>query len=204
MILFYDFNTLIYVLPILLISFTMHEVAHSYAAYKQGDYTQKEKGRLSFNPLKHIDIYGFLLILIAGFGWAKPVEVDASNFKDYKTSMFITAICGPLSNLVLAFFAIIFQIINAKYIGSNVLDLICLYTWMINISLGLFNLIPLPPLDGSKLLIKVMDTESYEAYQSHTMVSFVLLLVILFTDMFSMLLNSIYSYIIDFIINSVI
>ena len=99
----FDFDTLIYTVPAILISVTLHEMAHGYVSYKMGDPTPKEDGRLSLNPLHHLDFFGTLSLLFIGFGWAKPVRVNAGYYKDPKTGMVWTAFAGPLMNFVLSF-----------------------------------------------------------------------------------------------------
>lgn len=103
-------------IPVLVISFTLHEIAHGLAAFVMGDKTAKNSGRLSLNPLKHIDWLGFLMLLVARIGWAKPVPVNAYGFKDPKKGMAITALAGPLMNVVLVFVSLIFWHLGKKHI----------------------------------------------------------------------------------------
>ena len=148
-----------------LISLTVHEYCHGYAAYKMGDSTAKNFGRLTLNPLKHLDPIGALCMLFFHVGWAKPVPINARNFKDPKKGFAITALAGPLSNLILGFFsAFVYLLVFAflkdvrfeskdfsYYLASNILTFLFLFH-SINIGLGLFNLLPIPPFDGSRLL----------------------------------------------------
>ncbi|MDR1691851.1 MAG: site-2 protease family protein, partial [Oscillospiraceae bacterium] len=147
----------------MMVNFIIHEMAHGWAAYALGDPTAKNDGRLSFNPMKHIDPFGALLILLAGFGWAKPVMVNPRFFDKPKRDMALTSLAGPMSNFLLAFIAVglmrLFPIDTAvTYITSasptvlSVLYSLVFNIALINIGLGLFNLIPIPPLDGSKVL----------------------------------------------------
>ena len=144
-----------------LICIMVHEVSHGLAAYLLGDPTAKAQHRLSFNPLRHIDPFGALMMLLVGFGWAKPVPVDMRYFKKPKTGMAITALAGPFSNFVLAYaaFLIVYLVLGiaavsgalASSLVQGVLDF-CSLIASLSIGLGVFNLIPFPPLDGSKVV----------------------------------------------------
>ena len=150
--------------PGVLIAITFHEFAHGYAAYKLGDNTAKNEGRLSLNPLDHLDPIGTLLLLVAGFGWGKPVHVNPRNYTR-KMSMekgeAIVSLAGPLMNFILALiftliYCAIYKFAGISFITSNIGGIIMLLitsTISINIGLGVFNLIPLPPLDGSKIIM---------------------------------------------------
>lgn len=171
-------NILIWVmrLVIVLIALTFHEVAHGYVAFKLGDPTAKMTGRLSLNPLVHLNPVGFLCMLIFGFGWAKPVPIYARNFKNPKRGMAITALAGPVSNLLLALFAtlissvlgsltfqsenLVFRIASAAYLFFQLMAIL-------NISLAIFNLIPVPPLDGSRILTLVLPPKAYFAFMRY-------------------------------------
>ena len=172
----------------IIISLTIHELCHGLSAYKLGDTTAKSMGRLSLNPLKHIHPVGMLMLVVAGFGWAKPVMVDPRYFRDPKRDMAITALAGPASNFVLAFIMVIFlklmQIAgltefdiagwdtagNTYYSigGSNLVSgffsSLFVYTAMISTGLAFFNLIPIPPLDGSKVLASFLPERLYWRY----------------------------------------
>ena len=146
--LFSNPEQLIYIIITLLIAFTLHEFAHAYVAYKFGDPTAKNQGRLTLNPLKHLDPIGTILIFIIGFGWAKPVPVNRFYFKRPRLAGVLVSIAGPLTNLVLAFIA------QATYIALVVADVqipvfitgLLMTMVSLNILLFVFNLIPLPPL----------------------------------------------------------
>lgn len=151
-------------LPVILIALSVHELCHGYAAYRLGDPTAKQMGRLSMNPLHHIDPIGFLCLLFFKVGWAKPVSVDSRYFKNPKRDMAICALAGPVSNFLLAFvfsFGYVFMlkvgITNGYFLRETtgafqVLYQMVGYMVSINLGLGVFNLIPIPPLDGSKIL----------------------------------------------------
>jgi Zn-dependent protease len=151
-------------LPVILISLSVHELCHGYAAYRLGDPTAKTMGRLSMNPLKHIDPFGFIALIFFKIGWAKPVMVDSRYFKKPKRDMAITALAGPVSNFLLAFLSsflyvfllkigIRFGLLTGESVSPfQVLCLMAQFFVTINLGLGVFNLIPIPPLDGSKIL----------------------------------------------------
>ncbi len=145
----------------------IHEFAHGYVANKLGDPTARLSGRLTLNPLAHIDPLGSLMIILVGFGYAKAVPVNIANFKigKRKRYMAITAIAGPVSNLIMAFiFMFLYCLIYYKFAVSELMVYIALffmYAAMVNISLAVFNLIPIPPLDGSRILSAVLPDRTY-------------------------------------------
>lgn len=151
-------------LPGVIIAITFHEFAHAYSAYKLGDNTPKYQGRLNLNPLSHMDPIGFFMLIVAHFGWGKPVEINSRNFNgkySLSASEAIVAIAGPIMNFILAVvFALILGVLvhfmPATFVSSSLGEVILTliqYTVIVNIGLGVFNLIPLPPLDGSKVLM---------------------------------------------------
>jgi Zn-dependent protease len=147
------------ILPAAVIGLTVHEFSHAYAAYRLGDNTAKDEGRLTLNPLKHIDWLGFFLIIIAGFGWAKPVTFNPDNLKHKHRDEILISIAGPLSNLVTAFLLFLtarglyfLEFFNSSGLGVEIVNLIAVWG-VINIALFIFNLIPLPPLDGSHIYL---------------------------------------------------
>ena len=169
----FDLRELLMSLISVLIALTVHEYCHGYAAYKLGDDTAKNLGRLTLNPLKHLDPYGTISLLLFRMGWAKPVPVNARNFKDPKKGFAITALAGPLSNLTLAFISTFLWLlvraiaVNSTitdefnyYLALNTLDFIAIF-FSVNIGLGLFNLLPIPPFDGSRLLYAFLPPKIY-------------------------------------------
>lgn len=151
----------IYRILSLCLAMVIHEWAHGFASYKLGDPNPKVDGRLSLNPLKHIDPIGMLMFVILGFGFAKPVRIDSRYYKNEKAGVVITALAGPFSNFILA--AIAIAINNLVFMGMH--DFLY-YLAIVNISLGLFNLIPIPPLDGSKVLASFLPYNAYYKYMS--------------------------------------
>lgn len=150
------------------LSITVHETCHGLVAWWLGDPTAKRAGRLTLNPLKHIDIVGLVLLAVAKFGWAKPVPVDMRYFKNPRQGMAVTALAGPVSNVLLALTALIFRSILFFLVWKNgestfLLYLIDLTAYIAIISAGLavFNIFPIPPLDGSKVLFAVLPDQVY-------------------------------------------
>uniref|UniRef100_A0A7V0Z6M8 Site-2 protease family protein n=1 Tax=candidate division WOR-3 bacterium TaxID=2052148 RepID=A0A7V0Z6M8_UNCW3 len=163
------FLELLLSLPPLLLALTVHEYFHGFVAYRMGDPTAKFAGRLTFNPLKHIDPIGFIAFLLFRFGWAKPVPVNPYNFYNYKKGMVLTSIAGPGSNLGLAFISgMIIRIAGVFLATPSLLPLaimlrLCLFY---NLILCAFNLIPIPPLDGSNVLFYLLpDRHAHIRYQ---------------------------------------
>ncbi len=203
-------------IPIVLLSLSLHETAHAYIAYKLGDPTSRNFGRCSLNPMKHIDPMGFLAMLIIGFGWAKPVQINSRNFENPKKGMAISALAGPVSNLILSIaMALLFAIFEGLYVFSpffakNETTMIALYyvalffyygVWL-NVSLAIFNLIPVPPLDGSRILHVVLPTKYYfkfMEYERYIGIGFAVIVIVL-----SYLGISIISWIVDPVANGII
>lgn len=166
-----DFITLIVPalssLAVIFLTLPVHEFAHAYTATKLGDPTPRYTGRLTLNPLKHIDYLGAASILLFGFGWAKPVEVNTRYFKNPKRDMAITAVAGPVSNLVVCFICVFLASLLATVFSESAV-VYCIWQFLINIGyinvyLAVFNLIPIPPFDGSRLLSAFLPYKYYYA-----------------------------------------
>ena len=175
-VLMFDFQSILanlpYTLVTLAIAFTVHEYAHAYAAYKFGDMTAKNQGRLTLNPLRHIDPLGAIFIILVGFGWAKPVPVNRFFFKNPRMNSIVVSVVGPLSNLVLAFIGVLLIYI-ISIAGFNLPEFI--YTFFnifirLNVVLFVFNLLPFPPLDGYRIIEDLVPADirpkmtQYEQY----------------------------------------
>ncbi len=163
----------------------IHELSHAFTAYKLGDNTAKNEGRLTFNPIKHIDLIGMIMILLFGIGYAKAVPVNMRNFKNPKRDMAIVSLAGPASNLVMAFISCMLLYATASIATentfTNIIMLFFSYATIINISLGVFNLIPIPPLDGSKILASVLPDRVYYKYMMYERYVMIALMLLLFT-----------------------
>lgn len=181
-----------------LLCLTVHETCHGLAAYALGDPTAKRMKRLSFNPLHHIDWLGLASMVICGFGWAKPVPVDMRYFRKPKTGMAVTALAGPASNFLLAL-ALLFGasvIFRAEPAGAAMAWLFYFFinTAVLSIGLGLFNLIPIPPLDGSKVLFSFLPERAYYVLMRYERYGMALLLLLVWLDVGSSALsNGIYA-----------
>ena len=166
-----------------LLCLTVHETCHGLAAYALGDPTAKSMHRLSLNPLHHIDWFGLFMMFAAGFGWAKPVPVDPRYFKKPKKGMALTALAGPVSNFLLALLLTFISkmiYLYAPYSAAlDVLFTFCLYTAApLSIGLGLFNLIPIPPLDGSKVIAVLLPDQTYVKLMRYERYGMLLLLAL--------------------------
>ncbi len=159
--------------PVILLSLTVHEYFHGWTANKLGDPTAKMRGRLTLNPIAHLDILGTILMFIVGFGWAKPVPIDPRNFKDPKKDTILVAIAGPLSNLAMAFAAgLALRFMIPKMVSGeissegiySVIAIILILTLVYGIALAVFNMIPIPPLDGSRVLYGILPNRYAYAY----------------------------------------
>ena len=153
-------------IPIILLSLSIHEVSHGYVAYKLGDPTARNQGRLSLNPLAHIDPIGALCMLLFHFGWAKPVPVSTRYFKKPKRDMALTALAGPVSNILLAFVSLtvycyIMRFADPEAVLTELLLLLFRMFYSLNISLAVFNFLPVPPLDGSRILYTFLPDRAY-------------------------------------------
>lgn len=213
------FASLLLALPIILIALCVHETAHGFVANKLGDPTAKYMGRLTLNPLKHLDPFGFLAMLCFGFGWAKPVPVNSRYFKKPRRDMALCAIAGPISNILLAFvFCLLLKLTvllaegniyaiatNAALanVVSSVLELFSLGV-VLNISLAVFNLFPIPPLDGSKVLYMFLPPNAYFKmlqYEQYITMGFFLYLMLesfLPFSIVSSIVNLVSNYIVRF------
>lgn len=181
----------------------IHEFAHAFIAYKLGDETARLKGRLTLSPLAHINWIGALMILLVGFGYAEPVPVNIRNvrMKNKKLAMAIIAFAGPVSNLLISFLSMMAMFIIAKVFPAGGLIpaafvIFFQYTALININLAVFNLLPVPPLDGSRILFAVLPTKYYFAVMKYEryiiLIVMALLLFGVLTTPLSMLANAVY------------
>lgn len=187
----FDFTSMLYRIPALLIAITIHEYAHAQTAESMGDPTPRFMGRLTFNPLSHLDPIGALMLVVAGFGWAKPVGINPNNFRNRREGILKVSFAGPAANLFLCFLAALIGVIMAKFgLLSQGVQAFLFWTQMYNVWFAFFNLIPIPPLDGSKILGELLPPRT--AYQYENMVGqygFYILLALVFTGIVGAIIN---------------
>lgn len=180
----------------------IHELAHGWMAYKLGDNTAKNMGRLSFNPIAHLDPIGTIMIFLFGIGYARPVPINPLKFKDYRKGVALTALAGPLSNLIMSFiFAFLsagVSYITLKTYSTSVIfkafTLFFSFAASVNISLAVFNLLPIPPLDGSRILGAILPDRLYEKYFRYERIIMIVLIVLLFTGVLDGVLSVLVSF----------
>ena len=186
----------LYIIPCAIIAIVLHELSHGLVSYWLGDPTPKETGRLSINPSNHIDIMGAICLVLFGFGWAKPVMVNPSYYRKPKLGMTLVALAGPLMNFLVMILSFFFMWLTLKItIWTNMWDSVLLeivynffdYLAIINLGLGLFNLIPIPPLDGSKIIGIILPKKAYDEYMGYQrygiyfMIGFLIIITVLET-----------------------
>ena len=198
----------IYTLPALLLSLSVHEYAHAWMAYKLGDISQKIRGRLTMDPTKHIDPFGFICIALLGVGWGRPVMVDDRNFKDRAKGTMLTSLAGPVANILLA---LLLTLVLKVLIMIGAVDLVAtskvveilvsmlLLTIQFNVIFGIFNMIPLPPLDGSKVLFYFLPSKLKPIMYTLERYSFIIILVLFMTDLSSVIIQPAYNLVLNLI-----
>ncbi len=181
-------QTLLLIAPPILVALTFHEYAHAYVAHRFGDDTAKENGRLSLNPLRHLDVMGTIMIFLVHFGWAKPVPINPNRLKNPKKDMLWISAAGPLANMILALVSglllrVFFDISRptAQHPVPDVFSLILLMSMQINLALAIFNILPIAPLDGSKILSGMLPDKyariffSFERYGPFVLLALIIL-----------------------------
>lgn len=194
-----------------LLCLTVHETCHGLAALALGDPTAKSQHRLSMNPLRHIDPVGALMMIVAGFGWAKPVPVDMRYFKHPKSGMALTALAGPVSNFVLAYvsmlaYALTWGIATGGGMNpaSSLADAVMTFLWMLaslSVGLGIFNLIPFPPLDGSKVVEGILPDKIYYNILRYEHIGMFILMAVLWLGFLDVPLFTARTFVMDLLFN---
>lgn len=211
----FDLLALLLTLPAVIVAITFHEYAHAYAADKLGDDTPRMQGRLNLNPMSHLDPVGFMLLMFAGFGWGRPVQINPRNFnKNVRMDKgeAIVSIAGPLMNFIIAIISAI--ILGAIYMFApasflmntvgNVIYILLQELVVINIGLGVFNLIPLPPLDGSKIFINFMPYNWRRWIIEHSQIFYYIFLAIWITGLASVIIAPIINLLYSGLMNGVL
>lgn len=179
---------LIYIVPAALIAIIFHEMAHGLVSHWQGDPTPKQEGRLSLNPARHLDPVGTLCLIFFGFGWAKPVHVNPQYYRNPRLGMVFVALAGPLMNFIVALITFVFLVLGRMYNFAFWIQSLLWFIIVINIGLGVFNLLPIPPLDGSKLIGALIPDKYYYTYLRYEKYGMILLVVLLATGVFDLFL----------------
>ena len=187
-----NLQEMLLIAPPLLLALTVHEFSHGYIAYKLGDDTAYREGRLTLNPLSHLDLMGTLMMMFAMFGWAKPVPINPHNFKNIPQGIILTSAAGPLSNIIVAIISAVVlgfwrnDLHSGMFISSGAVPLMMLqYSVILNVNLAIFNLIPVPPLDGSKILMFMLKGQAAHSYAKFARHGSMILLGLLMISYFS-------------------
>lgn len=186
----FDIFSMIAGIPGLIIAMVIHEYAHARVAVAMGDDTPRLMGRLTLNPVAHVDPIGLLMLFIMQFGWAKPVSINPNNFHNWKRGELYVSLAGPVSNLIMAFLALVFMVIYMK-LGmpmSRGLRIVMYLIVLYNINFAIFNMIPIPPLDGSKVLMSFLPDEWNYKMASIERYSFFILIAIMMTPVLGYIL----------------
>ena len=187
----FDFSLtgLIAGLPGLVIAVVIHEYAHAKAADVMGDFTPRMTGRLTLNPMAHIDPIGLIMLLVVRFGWAKPVMINARNFRNWRQGELLVAVAGPVANLLVAFISLLAMAVLFKLgMFSEGVRLVLSMMVLFNINFAIFNMLPLPPLDGSKVLMVLLPGRLAYKLMSLERYSFIILIFLMMTPFLTMIL----------------
>ncbi|WP_455528704.1 site-2 protease family protein [Huintestinicola sp.] len=181
----------------------VHECAHAWVAEKMGDDTGRKQGRITLNPFVHLTLWGSLMMILVGFGWGKPVMVDSRNFKNPKKGMVLTSLAGPASNFIMAFLSmIVYKVLAFLSFAkdSSTLDMLAtvfVYITLINISLAVFNFLPIPPLDGSKIFNAILPEKWYFTIMKYENFIFIALIILVYSGLLDAPLSFLQDKVID-------
>lgn len=206
---------LLLTLPAVIIAITFHEYAHALAADKLGDDTPRMQGRLNLNPINHLDPVGFVLLMFAGFGWGKPVQINPRNFNrnvDMDKGEAVVSLAGPLMNFILAIIsaiilAAVYMFSSTAFLSStagNIIYILLQELVVINIGLGIFNLIPLPPLDGSKIFINFLPYNARRWILEHSQIFYYIFLAIWITGLAGIIISPIINLLYNGLMNGIL
>lgn len=209
----YNFLEILINVPITLIALTFHELAHGWVSTKLGDPTPRIHGRLTLNPMAHLDLFGTILMVLTGFGWAKPVEVNPQYYRDKKKGMALVGLAGPLANLILAILGMIIWVLPYAILQFLNVDMpqtvhVILGTFMPifiirNLSFMVFNLIPIPPLDGSRIIGMFLSNKAYYTLMSYERYSMIIIMLLSLTGVFSGIIGGGVSFFFNLIFNGI-
>ena len=209
----FNFLNILINVPITLIALTFHELAHGWVSIKLGDPTPRLRGRMTLNPMAHLDLIGTLLMIFTGFGWAKPVEVNPMYYKDRKKGMAITAAAGPLANLILAIVGCIIWLLPYAIVNStggvlprwftNGFSLFMQIFIIRNLCFMVFNLIPFPPLDGSRIIGLFISNKAYYTLMSYERYSMLILMLLSVSGVFSGIIGTGVSFVFNLLFKGI-
>jgi len=197
-------SDMIFRIPAMLIALTIHEYAHARVAVLMGDNTPKVMGRMTLNPIAHLDPFGLIMLWLFKFGWAKPVPINANNFKNWRKGTILVSLAGPGANIMMAFLALVTKVILYKlhllpYEVAMVIDL----TYSYNLIFAVFNLIPLPPLDGSKVLTNLLPRPQADMLEKIEPYAPFILLALVYLNVINIIISPLYNAL-NFIINGIV
>ena len=184
----YDMLTM---LPGIIIAMSFHEFAHAYVAHKMGDDTANQMGRMTINPVSHIDPIGLVMLLVGGFGWAKPVPVNENNFYRRKTGIFLVSLAGVAMNILIAILTIIIYSLTYQFVPGQEYEMVMDNIAWINIAFAAFNLMPIPPLDGSKLIVAFLPASKRFIFYQYEKYGLILMILLISTGVSRYLLSPI-------------
>lgn len=197
----FDFMSTLLTLPGLILALTLHEYAHATVSDRLGDPTPAQQGRLTLNPLAHLDPIGTVFLIFAGFGWGKPVQIDSRYYRNPARDMMLVSLAGPVSNFIqsIIWFFVYGALVKFAPIGTSypiqIITTMVLYAALINVSLGVFNLLPLPPLDGSKILRYFLHGKGGRTLDFLENYSTIILLVLFMTDLTGIIISPIINWV---------